>query len=198
MILEEFASLGGFDTLIDTIILDENLERTPIRLKLKALNAITYIWQENKINGLHEIRSKELAKKLEAGLEINRIERSTDLEKLCNFFLLDGRLYHERKYPFEEKDSLQWIEQVIEVINSFSVPCFSVWEKDKRNSSMLQWILSANSYIRAQVEDVEEDEDIKAMLMNLQSTIDDVLSMEEVFIKYREKDHQYTDRKIEL
>ena len=160
-------------------------------MKLKALNFITY--EENYMKmPEYQISLKELAK----GASIIKVmQRSTDLEKLCSFFLLEDRLYHERKHPFDEKDSLQWIEQVVEAINYFSIPCVDIWQKDKRNSNMMQWILSANFYIRAQVEDVEEDEDIKAMLFNLQSTIDDLLSMEEIFIKYREKDHQYTDRK---
>ena len=182
--------------MIDTILLDENLQKTPIRLKLKALNFITYIWEENKINGLHAIRSKELAKKLETYLELRRRETSVDLEKVCRFFLSEDKLYNERKHPFAEKDSLQWIEQVVDVINSFSVPCVSIWEKDKRNSNMLQWILSANFYIKNQVEDIEEDEDIKEMVFNIQSTINDLLTMRDVFIEYRKKEEQYTDRKI--
>lgn len=162
--LREFVSLGGFNILMDTILLDHNNERTQIHLKLKALKFMAYVWQENNLEWSDENNAMAILS-------------SEELKKVCRFFSSDDRLYFERKYPFDEEDSLVWIEQVSEIIKTFSVPCISSWEEDNRNSKMVTWLNDSENFLRSQIQKEEEDKDIREHLEEIYNNVSDALKV---------------------
>ena len=165
--------MDGFDTLVKNVLLDENENRTAIRLKLKTLNFITYVWQERNINGLCRDCDNN---------SINReaVSKGLVLENICKFFSFEDRLYLERSDPFEEKDSLQWIEQVINMLDAFKVPCETFWKEGEKSLMMVKWIRDSHKFVESQIND-EEDEDVKEMYLNLQSKIRNLLLIKSVF-----------------
>ena len=163
--------------MIKVILFDENQSSSNIRLKLKALSFIAYAWKEGNIHGLEQNSSSSIYDK-ELSLDdiITEDERKgsrNDLTSVCHFFLNDEMIYSERKYPFEEEDSLQWIEQVIEMIRTFIYPCRSIWIRNEKLDKMLAWISHSYQYLSSQINE-EKDEDIKEMLLNIQSTVKDL------------------------
>ena len=163
--------------MIRIILFDENQSSSTIRLKLKALSFIAYAWREGNIHGLELDSHSSIYSEL--SLEDTIVENEgngpkNDLISVCHFFLNDEMIYRERKYPFEEEDSLQWIEQVIEMIMTFIHPCHSIWIKNEKVNKMLAWISHADQYLASQIIK-EGDEDIKEMLLDMQSTIKEIL-----------------------
>ena len=162
--------------MIKVILFDENQSSSNIRLKLKALNFIAYAWKEGNIHGLEQNSHSSIHDK---ELSLDDIENEgkgprNDLTSVCHFFLNDEMIYSERKYPFEEEDSLQWIEQVIEMIKAFIYPCRSIWLRNEKFDKMLAWISHSHQYLSSQINE-EKDEDIKEMLLNIQSTIKELM-----------------------
>ena len=166
---EAFRAIGGFDTLIKNVLLDQNEKRSPIGLKLKALNFISYVWQEHDINGL--CRNCEVKDGNTDG-----VPKTTELKNVCEFFTSEDKLYSERKHPFIEGDSLQWIDQVVTTMSAFKNPCEGVWKQDKTNLKMLEWIKDSDNFVESQIAD-EEDGDVKEMYLNIQSKINVLLSI---------------------
>ena len=163
--------------MIRIILFDENQSSSTIRLKLKALSFIAYAWREGNIHGLEPDSHSSIYSEL--SLEDTIVENEgngpkNDLISVCHFFLNDKMIYRERKYPFEEEDSLQWIEQVIEMIMTFIHPCHSIWIKNEKVKKMLAWISHADQYLASQIIK-EGDEDIKEMLLDIQSTIKEIM-----------------------
>ena len=163
--------------MIRIILFDENQSSSTIRLKLKALSFIRYAWKEGNIHGLEPDSHSSIYSEL--SLEDTIVENEgngpkNDLISVCHFFLNDEMIYRERKYPFEEEDSLQWIEQVIEMIMTFIHPCHSIWIKNEKVNKMLAWISHSDQYLASQIIK-EGDEDIKEMLLDMQSTIKEIL-----------------------
>ena len=164
--------------MIKVILFDENQSSSNIRLKLKALSFIAYAWKEGNIHGLEQNSHSSIHDK-ELSLDDIIIEKEgngprNDLTSVCHFFLNDEMIYSERKYPFEEEDSLQWIEQVIEMIMTFIHPCHSIWIKNEKVNKMLAWISHSDQYLASQIIK-EGDEDIKEMLLDIQSTIKEIM-----------------------
>ena len=162
--------------MIRIILFDENQSSSTIRLKLKALSFIAYAWKEGNIHGLEPDSHSSIYSEL--SLDDNIVENEgngpkNDLISVCHFFLNDEMIYRERKYPFEEEDSLQWIEQVIEMIKTFIYPCRSIWLRNEKLDKMLAWISHSYQYLSSQIKE-EKDEDIKDMLLNIQSTVKDL------------------------
>ena len=176
--MQKFVSLDGFKEMIKVILFDENPSSSNIRLKLKALSFIAYAWKEGNIHGLEQNSHSSIDDK-ELSLDDIIIENEgkgprNDLTSVCHFFLNDEMIYSERKHPFEEDDSLQWIEQVIEMIKTFIYPCRSIWIRNQKVGKMLDWISHSDQYLASQI--IEEgDEDIKEMLLNIQSTIKELM-----------------------
>ena len=169
--------MDGFKEMIKAILFDERQSSSNIRLKLKALSFIAYAWKEGSIHGLEQNSSSSIYDK-ELSLDDIIIEDErkgprNDLTGVCHFFLNDEMIYSERKYPFEEEDSLQWIEQVIEMIRTFIHPCRSIWIRNEKLDKMLAWISHSHQYLSSQINE-EKDEDIKDMLLNIQSTVKDL------------------------
>ena len=164
--------------MIKIILFDENQSSSTIRLKFKALSFIAYAWKEGNIHGL-EPDSHSSIYNTELSLDDNIIEnegngQKNDLISVCHFFLNDEMIYRERNYPFEEEDSLQWIELVIEMIMTFIHPCHSIWIKNEKVNKMLAWISHSDQYLASQIIK-EGDEDIKEMLLNIQSRIKELM-----------------------
>ena len=167
--LRELAHLGGFSKMIETILLDDDKERTPIRLKLKAIKFIAYVWKENNSTSSNENTSADIL-------------TSEELKKVCGFFLSDDRLYLERKYPFSEDDSLVWIEQVSEVIKTFSVHCVPSWEDSNNNLNMVKWVEDAENFLQSQFQK-HEDQDIKENIQDIYNNILEVLNFRKHFLE---------------
>lgn len=164
---EAFKAIGGFDTIIKNVLLDQNEKRNLIRLKLKALNFISYVWQEHNINGL--CRNCDIKK-----VDTDDTSKNTELKNICEFFTSEDKLYSERRHPFTEGDSLQWIDQVVTTMSAFKTPCEGVWKQDKTNLKMLEWIKDSDQFVESKIVD-EEDEDVKEMYLNIQLKIKDLL-----------------------
>ena len=169
--LQTFASLNGFNTIINDILLDEDRERTPIQLKMKAIEFVAYVWRENQ-------RSDELT-------SIDNIY-AEKLENICEFFMFENQLYLERQYPFVEEDSLQWIAKVSKVVEILSESCVPIWSKDKRYETMAAWLNGAAAFLNLQLND--EDEDIKEHLEEIYKDINYVTKQVETYLNaIREK-----------
>ena len=151
-------------------MLDQNGQRTPIRLKLKTLNFITYVWQENNVNGLclDCVNTNE---------NTNEAPKNASLENICHFLTSEEKLYSQRTHPFVEADSLQWIEQVMGMLNAFKTSCENLWKEDEASLTMLKWVKHSKEFVESQIVD-EEDEDVKEMYLNLQLKIKNVLSID--------------------
>ena len=65
--------------LIKKVLLDDDENRTPIRLKLKALSFITYVWQERNINGLCGDCDNSI-------IDTEAESNNSVLENVCYFF----------------------------------------------------------------------------------------------------------------
>ena len=151
-------------------MLDQNEKRTPIRLKLKTLNFITYVWQENNVNGLCLDCEN-------TNENTNEAPKNVSLEKICHFLTSEEKLYSERTHPFVEADSLQWIEQVMGMLNAFKTSCENLWKEDEASLTMLKWVKHSGNFVESQIID-EKDEDVKEMYLNLQLKIKNVLSID--------------------
>ena len=61
-------------------------------------------------------------------------------------------------------------------MSAFKTPCKGVWNKDKTNLKMLEWIKDSDQFVESLIVD-EEDEDVKEMYLNIQLKIKDLLSI---------------------
>merc|ERR1712062_544698 len=102
--------------------------------------------------------------------------KNTELKNVCEFFTSEGKLYSERRHPFTEGDSLQWIDKVITTMSAFKNPCEGVWKQEKTNLNMLEWIKDSDQFVESQIVG-EEDKDVKEMYLNIQLKIKDLLSI---------------------
>ena len=141
--LREFFASGGFDAVMRKVLLDDDHERTQIRLKLKALSFVADVLLENSADN-----------------ETGDILEAEDVTNICTVFLSDDRFYRERKYPFAEGDSLAWIQQVISTLKVFSQNCTSVWKTNKRDFEKMEaWLQDSEKFLVSQLQEAEEEED---------------------------------------
>ena len=162
---QEFHSLGGFASLLKYILADENYIKTPIRLKLKALTFISYVWKEQETENDKEDND-------------STIFNMAEVNQLCNLLVLDKRFYTERTNPFGEDDSIAWVDQMSEPLETFAKMCVSIWDMEQVNFKMLiNWLEDAKKYLVHQVQQSQEGGDLEIMeyMQNILNRIKNIL-----------------------
>ena len=83
--LRELAHLQGFSKMIETILLDDDKERTPIRLKLKAIKFIAYVWKEKNSTSSNENTSADI-------LTSEELKKFVDFSFQMTGYILKGNI----------------------------------------------------------------------------------------------------------